>query len=306
MEKLLRIYNMKKGYLFIALGMIALLSLSVAFAAPLEPIREQLLKYGPSLYITNVHTHPAELQPGSEGLISLELENVAPHQLRDVEIELSLPSQFAPADVSRKKIRTMQGLEKTEMNFSIVSLPNAKDGIYTLSIASDYFDEIGTPHSENNTVSLKISSVPSIYTELVSTDLYEGNLLGRVSIKIANTGVGDVKFLVVELLPSQDGEYSIIGSNKDYIGQVNSDDYETVDFKINLNSLSKEIPLSLRLDYSDSNNKAYSKEIILPLKIISAKDAGIKQGNNNLIIIVIVGILIVFVIYRQLRKRKKK
>lgn len=265
---------MKRGHInAILFGVLAVLLLSIVSSQGLEPIREQRLKYGPSLYVINVHTHPGELiEPGSDAIISFDMENVAPHQLRDIIIQLELPSQLAPKDVSKEKIRVLEGLSKIEKNFSVVVLPNTKEGVYKIPFTLDYLDEIGNSYSENNTLSIKISAEPKIFTEVTSSTIYEGNLLGTVDIKVANRGVGDLKFFVMELLPSND--YEITGSSKDYIGALNSDDYETVDFKLKVSEGKKELNLKIKLDYTDANNKEYTNNIEIPLKVLSAQDGG--------------------------------
>jgi hypothetical protein len=296
---------MKKINLYIILFFVSLILLvSLVYAQDLEPLREQRLKYGPSLYIENIHTHPEEINPGSDAIISFTMENVAPHQLRDIIMQLELPSQFAPGEISKEKIRTLEGLATIEKNFSIVVLPNSKEGIYKIPFVINYIDEIGNSYTENNTMSIKISAQPKIFTELTSSDIYEGNLMGKVNIKIANKGVGDLKFLVIEMLPSSD--YEIIGSSKEYVGALNSDEDETADFKLKVNEARKEINLKIRVDYTDANNKEYAENIDIPLKVISAKEAGIKQNNNNIVILIILGVLIVYLIYRKIRKRTKK
>ncbi len=296
---------MKKSSLYIMLFFVSLILLvSLVYAQDLEPLREQRLKYGPSLYITNIHTHPDELSPGSDAIISFKMENVAPNPLRDIIMQIELPSQLAPEDVSKEKIRTLEGLTTIEKNFSIVVLPNSKEGIYKIPFVVNYINEIGNSYTENNTMSIKIAAQPRIFTELTSSDIYAGNLMGNVNIKIANKGIGDLKFLVIEMLPSND--YEIIGSSKDYVGALNSDEDDTVDFKLNVNEAKRDISLKIKIDYTDANNKEYTDNIEIPLKVINQQEAGIKQNNNTIVILIIIGVLIVYLIYRKIRKKAKK
>lgn len=296
---------MKKRNLYIILFFVSLILLaSLVYAQDLEPLREQRLKYGPSLYITSIHTHPDELSPGSDAIISFKMENVAPNPLRDIIMQLELPSQLAPEDVSKEKIRTLEGLTTIEKNFSIVVLPNSKEGVYKIPFVVNYINEIGNSYTENNTMSIRVAAQPRIFTELTSTDIYAGNLMGTVNIKMANKGIGDLKFLVIEMLPSND--YEIIGSSKDYVGALNSDEDDTVDFKLNVNEAKRDISLKIKIDYTDANNKEYTDNIEIPLKVINQQEAGIKQNNNTIVILIIIGVLIVYLIYRKIRKKAKK
>lgn len=287
----------------ILFALFALFISGFAAAQELAPLREQILKYGPSLYILNVTTSPEEIQPGSGADISFIVKNVAPYSLRDIIMNLELPSQFAPKETSKKKIRALDGFNTSEVVFGILALPNSLEGIYKVPFSIIYIDEIGNTYSENTTISLKISTASKIFADVASSDIYEGNLLGNINIRLANIGVGDIKFLVAELLPS--AQYGVISSNKQHTGKIDSDDYETIDFKIKVTDV-KNTKLLLKLDYSDSNNKEYSKTLDIPLKVISAKDAGIKQNGNKLIILIITGILILYIVYRQIRKKLRK
>jgi hypothetical protein len=218
-------------------------------------------------------------------------------------MDLELPSQFAPKDTSKKKIRSLEGLNSSETVFGVTALPDSQEGIYKIPFRITYLDDIGNSYSENTTISLKISTKPKIFAEIASSGIYEGNLLGTIDLRLANTGVGNIKFLVIEMLPSSN--YEVTGPNKDYVGEIASDDYETVDFKLKVKQAKGVVNLLFKLDFSDANNKEYTETIEIPLKILSAKDAGVKQ-NNNLVVLVIIGILVLYIIYRQIRKKLKK
>ncbi len=295
---------MKRGYLNLILaGICILFAITYVVGQNLSPLREQKLKYGPSLYILGVNITPPEIQPGSSSIITIRLYNVAPHPLRDIIINLELPSQFAPAETTKKKIRSIEGEEVLNVSFDVIALPNSDEGIYKVPLAISYLDEIGNEYRENNTISLRISAEPKIFIGLSNSDIYEGNLLGKVSIRIANTGIGDIKFLIAELISSAD--YDILGPEKVYVGEIPSDDYETIEFKINAKN-SKEMDLLLKLSYADSNNKEYTRIIEIPVDIRSAKDLGIKQNKNNLFIFAIIGSIVLFLIYKKIRNMSKK
>jgi LPXTG-motif cell wall-anchored protein len=68
--------------------------------------------------------------------------------------------------------------------------------------------------------------------------------------------------------------------------------------------------LPLQVEYKDSNNKDYTEQIKIPLKLYSSAEAkkyGVNQGSSKvgiLIILLIVGIGLFFYI-RKRRKRNK-
>ena len=104
-------------------------------------------------------------------------------------------------------------------------------------------------------------------------------------------------------------EFRIISSGEAYIGNIDSDDYETADFKIALNKVKgDEVDLPLSINYKDANNNDYDKDESVKLKIYSSSEAkalGLKEGNGFtgiFIIIVIVGAGFFF--YRRWKKKK--
>ena len=53
-------------------------------------------------------------------------------------------------------------------------------------------------------------------------------------------------------------KYEIVSPAEVYVGNIDSDDYETADFKISLNKVKeKEVILPLSLEYKDANNNEY-------------------------------------------------
>lgn len=293
-------YNIKLFLLFL----VFIFLINIATSQDLAPVRQQRIKYGPSLYLLEVNSNPEEIQPGGSAVITLRIQNVAPHPLRDIIIDFDLPSQFAPEETTKQKIRFLNSSDMLSINFTLVALPNAQEGIYKLPLKISYTDEIGNEYKENNTISIKISAEPKIFAELSSSEIYKENLLGKVDIKIANIGIGNIKFLIAQILPSN--EYEIIGSSSSYIGALDSDEYETVDFKLEVKEGTKSANLLLKFSYSDANNKEYIDTVEIPLNIITAREAGIKQNKNSLLILVVIAVLILYIAYRQYRKRQKR
>ena len=102
-------------------------------------------------------------------------------------------------------------------------------------------------------------------------------------------------------------EYKVVSSNQIYIGKIDSDDYDTATFRLFLKSSKEEISIPLKYDFMDGNNKKYSVEKTLILKIHSAKELGKGEGGGGLIIIAIIIIICAYLIYwRWYKKRKKR
>ena len=96
----------------------------------------------------------------------------------------------------------------------------------------------------------------------------------------------------------------------DKSGRIYSDIVGSHTNLLTIKNKNEDIPLKLKLEYSDPNNKEYSETVTLPLKLYSSKNAkkyGLVQGSSKVgfvIILIIVGGGIYF--YKKRKKKSKK
>ncbi len=264
-----------------------------------------------AIRIREISSVPNYIIPGGNAIIKIGIKNSAKLHLDDVRIKMVLPGEFSFLDdVNQVKISRLESEGSKNISFNIISSPGISEGIYDASLIVDYvsyfgvnFDNVGEDKQDNYTFGLVVKGTPDIFAQIEKSEIYRGNDVGVVTIKFVNNGVGNAKFLTTELLESEN--YEIISSNKDYIGDLDSDDFESVDFRIKLKR-ERTTDLSLKITYRDSLNEDYSKEFKLPLEVRNAKELGIKtNGTSTVIIIIIVIAIICYLVYRKYKKKKK-
>ena len=264
-----------------------------------------------AIRIREISSVPNYIIPGGNAIIKIGIKNSAKLHLDDVRIKMVLPGEFSFLDdVNQVKISRLESEGSKNISFNIISSPGISEGIYDASLIVDYvsyfgvnFDNVGEDKQDNYTFGLVVKGTPDIFAQIEKSEIYQGNDIGVVTIKFVNNGVGNAKFLTTELLESEN--YEIISSNKDYIGDLDSDDFESVDFRIKLKR-ERTTDLSLKITYRDSLNEDYSKEFKLPLEVRNAKELGIKtNGTSTVIIIIIVIAIICYLVYRKYKKKKK-
>jgi len=100
----------------------------------------------------------------------------------------------------------------------------------------------------------------------------------------------------------------LLSEDSIYIGNIDSDDFETANFDIIINSVSP--TLIATVNYYDIDNKQYSKQIALPLNVYTIEKAyelGIKSKSYTAFyVIIILIILIIWLVSRTIRKRIRK
>ena len=125
-------------------------------------------------------------------------------------------------------------------------------------------------------------------------------------MKFVNKGSSNIKYLNAALKKTND--FEILSTEKVYVGNIDSDDYETGDFELYIKSIKKNIELPLQYTFLDANNREYIQDVKLILRLYSSSEVkkfGFVKSNNSgglLIILIIVGTGIYF----YLKKRKNK
>ncbi|MFH2019939.1 MAG: hypothetical protein ABIJ34_00865 [archaeon] len=281
-----------------------------------------------NLGIVSVTTDPKEIKPGEEVTLNVKVKNMADSALKDVTLKLDLTYStalgsltstaadkivafnalpFAPlGSATEQKIYSLSPGEEYTYSYKLIALSDAESMIYKMPIVMTYSDEIGTEYSKNDIIGVIVGAKPDLSVIIDQSDLYVGKKTGTVTIKFINKGFTDVKFLDVKLAEKE--EYEILSATEVYIGNVNSDDYETADFDLYLkNGATKQeetIVLPLTVEYRDANNRIYNDVINLDLKVMNPEKLGIKQNNNSF------GLIVIFVIgagiFLYLKRKKKK
>ncbi|MDD5086745.1 MAG: COG1361 S-layer family protein [Candidatus Nanoarchaeia archaeon] len=291
----------------------------------------------PGNFYVNIRTHdailnikrvtyiPDPMPPGEKAVLSIHLENMADSLLKDIQIELNLITMlqsttsvtyeelpFSPSGTTNKQVIKNIESGKTEtVDFTLIPDPDASADIYKIPITVQYSDELGTNYSKTEIISVIVGDEPLLEPLLDSSDVFMKGQAGMVYFSFINKGTTDVKLLDVEL---KESDYiKVISPSKVYLGNVDSDDYETAEFKIYIKDVvDSKVPLVLNYKYLDPNNNLYEKEETVYIDSYT-KDEAKKYGINGynglsgfmiILIIIVVGVSIYFV-YRWWKKREK-
>jgi len=276
-----------------------------------------------SLTITSVTSSPSEVQPGEKFSLDLKIENNLNQDIEDVVVSLELNGvnpttgqvissvPFAPYQSSSEvRIDSINEDDKENANFDLMAFSDSASGTYTIPVKISYtLSNNGTRMDNENlgVVSVIINAKPEIDISSEGGALIKGSK-GKITIKIVNSGLGNAKFLSVGL--KQIGGIQLTNSNKVYIGNIDSNDFDTADFNVFINAdASSTINLPVELTYTDSRNKQITENKIIPMKTYTVKEATnlglISKNNTFLIIISMMGVLVLFLIYRRIKKKNR-
>ncbi|MBI4447381.1 hypothetical protein HY643_00220, partial [Candidatus Woesearchaeota archaeon] len=238
------------------------------------PIAIDLKSKKTILTVSKVETEPSMIPPGSEGTIKIFLKNEETAALEDMVVNLKISSNlpFVPVgSISEKRLNLLIGGEERQLNFDIVTEASAEAKAYQVPLIITYYDSIGNNYSINNSIGVLIGGKPDYVLNLETSELHKAGDAGSVVISISNSGPTQLKFLSIEIVPTD--KYEVIGNNREYLGNLDSDDFETAEFKVYVkDAVSEAAPLKLKIDYKDPYNKQHIDEKELELKLYTASE----------------------------------
>lgn len=247
----------------------------------------------------SVRVEPERITPGGEATMYVNLENTGEFALKDVSIVLDLTDQpFAPiGGTSEKSISRLNIKEKEEVQFRIIASADAETKVYKVPLTIKYKDETGQAYEKLDSIGLIVDAVPEFQINLEGSDIYKEEMNGKVTISISNIAPTDVKFASVELLESE--YYEVLSNNREYIGNLDSDDYETVEFEIYVDKIKEDhlIPLYVLVHYKDAynNDKEFTEEV--KLNVYSRWEAivyGLEKPNTTYLKLIVLVLLVLF------------
>lgn len=278
----------------------------------LEPFNISVRPFDAILAIEKVELDTEMIGPGKTSNLEVIIKNAADSVLRKVLVKLDLTGiPIAPFGSSNEKtIYQIDSREEKTLNFTLIAEPDAESKLYKIPLKIKYWDELGNNYTnDDNIIGIRIGEKPDLSLTIDSSEIYKQGQVGEIAVKFVNKGVSDIKLVNSRMRESD--SYEIISPSEYYVGDIDSDDYETAEFKIYLKEGKDSVKIPVEVEYLSANNIEYNKIYDLDLKLYSdseAKRLGMAGGGSGLtgfiILIVIVGGGVY--LYRKWKKRRKK
>ena len=270
--------------------------------------------------IENVILEPGQIAPGKQAKLTLDIQNNEDTLIKDIRVNLGVLTKIVTSTVTtselpitpigstnEKMIRNIGAHQSENATFDLIADPDAESTIYKLPITISYIDNVGTNYSKMYYTSIVVGEEPDLTAVIEESEIITSGKTGEVSLRFTNKGASDVKFLYVELLKSEN--YEILSQPNVYIGNIDSDDYESAEFNLHVKGTrDKSVQLPLRIEYRDSNNNEFKKDTILNLRLYSGSEAkkyGLVPASNPLKSILFLAIVL-WGIWFYYKKKKNK
>ena len=265
-----------------------------------------------SLDIKSIALDPNPIPPGQTGRVTLTVKNLADSLLKDIKIKLDLSSAtlpLAPYQSSSERIipQLQTGVQDT-LTFDIIATPEAVPGLYKIPLNITFSDEQGSKTTINDILAVQIGDIPNLKVFLKKSSAPQAQSRSTITAAFANAGPTDIKFL--EFTLQDDPSYKLLSSsNYFYIGDVDSDDTESVDLDIFINSNQPTLKIPIKVNFIDANNKPYEIYSSLELNLLSSDEMvtyGITPKSSSMLIIILIILVIAgFIAYKKWYKKRK-
>ena len=265
----------------------------------------------PILTVEKVATIPDRPKTGEISSLKITLANNGRNDLKDLFVSLNLDNTYfsSVGGTDERVIQRLDPDEKKEITYDILVSASADAKEYKVPLTIKYTDETGTEHTKENTITIVLDSTPNYLLNLEDTNIFTKNQKGKIVLSLSNTGSSNINYATISLLDTE--YYNVISKSSEYLGNLESDDFETAEFIVYTQKVKKEMPLNVMFTYKDNYNKEYTDSVMIPLKIYSsgeAKKLGLVVSSTGYGSIILIIILAAggYYYYRKRKKSAKK
>jgi hypothetical protein len=263
------------------------------------------------LNVESITTVPENIKPGQPAQVIINLENLADSVLRSITAKLNIDgTDFSVIGSSNEKtLKSLDGSASEEIEFGIVANYDIESKVHKINLELAYEDANGNEFEKNLTIGLQVFDEPQYLLNLEENKAYSKDQKGSMVVSLSNIGSSMLRFATLELIETED--YKILSVPKVYLGNLESDDFETSEYDLFVSSDEKQVPLKLQLIFKDDFNKEYVLEETLTLNMFTNKELKKyqiiqPQSRIGLVIFILILLVIAWFVYKKWEKKRKK
>ena len=250
--------------------------------------------------LDKVEVIPERTQAGQEARVHVTIANLADSAVDDVRVSVDLKDlPFATVgSAGEKAIKKLLAGESQEIIFQLVVDGTAPSKVHRIPLKVTYANREGKKYETQTNFGLIVDNPPQFIINVDETKVYQSKKKGNVVLSFSNIGKSDINFVVLTLLPSP--VYTILSPPTSYLGNLESDDYETAAFDVFVEEgKTKDVKLMVQTTFKDSYNEEYVIEQEIPVAVYSPGEIqryglGAEQSNWGVWILIIAILAVVY------------
>ncbi|MFB6075935.1 MAG: COG1361 S-layer family protein [Candidatus Aenigmatarchaeota archaeon] len=268
-----------------------------------------------ALIVENVSLESETIAPSKTEEVIITLKNLADSYLKNIDVSMDLSSDDIPlitiGSSTVKRIQKIGPAETASVKFDLKASSIADQKAYKVPINIEFENDAGTSFSKEEYTGIIVGGKPELETNLVKIDggFFKAGTTKEVSISLINRGLSDAKFVNMKL---EDGEnYKVVSSSKVYIGNMESDDYESSSFNVYIENGVEKISIPVKLIYKNSEGNSMEETHFIGIETYDDSEISkfnLSESNGTLYMIVILVVVVIggFFGYRKWKSKKVK
>ena len=235
-----------------------------------------------TLNVESIVSEPEVLVPGKTAELDITINNGATSAYKNIDVVLAIDSIDVPIVPYKSSKEQSLGLLEAggdyTFNFDIIVEEDAEAGVYKIPMNISYQNSNGSTFVKQDTFGIMIGAEADLSFNLEDFDTFQEGGKGEIVVSVSNIGPTELKFMNIELL--EDDDYVIIGANKEYLGNLDSDDFETSSYDIFVNA-EDDTGLNFKVTYKDSYNEEYEEEFSVNLPVYTSSEVSKYELDSN-------------------------
>lgn len=238
----------------------------------------------------------SEIITKKESKLVLKVKNNGKEKIGDLKIYFTDPSIRIKDSDSLSYGDLQPGEEKTA---EAVVFATYSPGLNRIPAKISWVEkDIDKEESKNIPMTITSDADVSVYVEAKPAPLTT-KTEHTISVLVSNFGSYEINNVEVEM--DSDALQNIDVSNKQYIGNLATDDFSTVQFKVRTGAVAGNYDMKIKVNYRDASGEWKTKTITQPIKIYEST-----KQNGSEIYLLLGGAVVVAVLVWYFFIRKKK
>ena len=245
-----------------------------------------------------------KVSPGEEGVIKVSVENDGDRDIEFLSFNIDFPeNNIIPIGSSEAFVNKLKENDDEMFAFKFRVANNLPAGTYSISYSIRY-EEDNDERKQSGTIGIVVSAEPELEIVAEIQNPIIGQT-GKLNIRVVNKGLADARFVSLSV---ESEDITILSEKSEYIGTIESDDFESTSFDVAYNK--KLSRILVNVEYKDFDNNKQTMSTSIPLRAYTRNEA-IERGilaksNTTFYVVSIVILLIVWILFRFIRKRRKR
>ncbi len=269
-------------------AILAFILVATALAAPVViggVLKVELAKYD-----------PAPAQAGKIVTIWIKAENTGTEPLADAVFTLKPEYPFSlPNNDPVRSYGSIASGDDILLEYKLYVDPGAPNGTYKMKVI---YGRGGITSEKDVEITVKEkdkgADLDAFFVRMEPV-AYPGSST-RLTIDIVNRNPGTAYYTTASI----ESPAAVIERNEIYVGNLESDDFDSVDFDLKIKSDVQpgQYPVHVTMTYKDADSDTFQKTDTVNINVISAKEANAGTQSELPLLNIVIGILVLLVLVR--------